>query len=96
MIEVPKNQESAKSDGPARYRLDYSDDYTQGFKVNTKTESVCPEKIVSYTANNNNIRIAKESDGHYYAYALKAGKSVVTAKTASGKSAKITFTITEK
>ena len=96
VIEVPKNQESAKSDGPARYRLDYSDDYTQGFKVNTKTESVCPEKIVSYTANNNNIRIAKESDGHYYAYALKAGKSVVTAKTASGKSAKITFTITEK
>ncbi len=96
VIKVPKNQDSAKSDGPARYRLDYSDDYTQGFKVNTKTESVCPEKIVSYTANNNNIRIAKESDGHYYAYALKAGKSVVTAKTASGKPAKITFTITEE
>ena len=69
---------------------------TDNYEVNAKDSStVCKEQIISYTANNNNVRIVKESDGKYYAYALKAGTSVVTAKTASGKSAKITFTITE-
>ena len=70
---------------------------TDNYEVNAKDSStVCKEQIISYTANNNNVRIVKESDGKYYAYALKAGTSVVTAKTASGKSAKITFTITEE
>ena len=70
---------------------------TDNYEVNAKESStVCKEQIISYTANNNNVRIVKESDGKYYAYALKAGTSVVTAKTASGKSAKITFTIPEE
>lgn len=50
------------------------------------------EKIVSYTANNNNVNLVRIKDG-YAVYGAKPGKSVVTVKTASGKSAKITFTV---
>lgn len=50
------------------------------------------EKIVSYTANNNNVKLVRIKDG-YAVYGVKPGKSVVTVKTASGKSAKITFTV---
>lgn len=91
---LTKNKADLKISGTSntqKYKLD--DKYI----VNAKdTSATYKEQIVSYTANNKNVRIAKESDGYYYVYALKAGKSVVTAKTASGKSAKITFTITEE
>lgn len=91
---LTRNKADLKISGTSntqKYKLD--DKYI----VNAKdTSAICKEQIVSYTANNKNVRIAKESDGYYYVYALKAGKSVVTAKTASGKSAKITFTITEE
>ena len=52
------------------------------------------EKIISFTANNGNVKVMRTSKG-YVLYGVKAGKSTVTAKTASGKSAKITFTVTE-
>lgn len=52
------------------------------------------EKIISYTANNGNVKVMRTSKG-YVLYGVKAGKATVTAKTASGKSAKITFTVTE-
>ena len=52
------------------------------------------EKILSYTANNSNVKIMRTKDG-YAVYGIKAGKAVVTAKTASGKSVKITFTVKE-
>ncbi len=58
------------------------------------TDTKFNEKIISYTANNSNVKIMRTSKG-YVLYGVKAGKSVVTAKTASGKSAKITFTVTE-
>ena len=91
---LTRNKADLKISGTSntqKYKLD--DKYI----VNAKdTSAICKEQIVSYTANNKNVRIAKESDGYYYVYALKAGKSVVTAKTASGKSEKITFTITEE
>lgn len=53
------------------------------------------EKIISYTANNANVRIIKDSKGNYTVYGVKKGKTTVTAKTASGKSAKITFKVSQ-
>lgn len=58
------------------------------------TDTKMNEKIISFTANNGNVKVMRTSKG-YVLYGVKAGKSTVTAKTASGKSAKITFTVTE-
>lgn len=72
-------------------------DLEKAYTVTAKkgyTDTKMNEKIISYTANNGNVKVMRTSKG-YVLYGVKAGKATVTAKTASGKSAKITFTVTE-
>lgn len=72
-------------------------DLEKAYTVTAKkgyTDTKMNEKIISFTANNGNVKVMRTSKG-YVLYGVKAGKSTVTAKTASGKSAKITFTVTE-
>lgn len=99
-ITVCNPTKSFKYTGTAKPSIKVGETFTVSSEGDKKTFTVTPksgdpknnEKIVSCTANNNNVRIVKQSDGSYSVIGMKAGTTKLTVKTGS-KTASVSLTI---
>ncbi len=90
-ITVCNPTKSFRYTGTAKPSIKVGETFTVSSEGDKKTFTVTPksgdpknnEKIVSCTANNNNVRIVKQSDGSYSVIGMKAGTTKLTVKIGS-------------